>query len=128
MPGVALYDYLGRIDWVLTGEIVLIAFFWVGIVIGLWVTINFQRWYEKLVRMERTALLDRDEAMFVFTNVRARLAEIRARTAAVPDKAILSEGVQTAIRMLVKGERNPFQWGMLGMKLARTAWKVLKEK
>jgi hypothetical protein len=128
LPGVYLMEMLNRIDWVMTAKAVLIAFFWVAIVVGLWISLNFQRWYEQLVRMERTALLDRDEAMFIFTSIRSRLADIRERTAEMPEQTVLTQGVRSALTMLVKGERNPFQWGMLGLKLARSAWKVLKEK
>jgi hypothetical protein len=128
LPGVYLMNMLNRIDWVMTAEVVLLTFFWIAIIAGLWITINFQRWHELLVRMERNALLDRDEAMFIFTSVRARLADIRQRMAPMPEQATLAEGVQTAIGMLVRKEKNVFQWGMLGLKMARVAWKVLKEK
>jgi hypothetical protein len=121
-------EMLNRIDWVMTAKAVLLVFFWIAIIVGLWISLNFQRWYEQLARMERTALLDRDEAMFIFTSIRSRLADIRERTAAMPEQTVLAQGVRSALTMLVKGERNPFQWGMLGLKLARSAWKVLKDK
>jgi hypothetical protein len=125
-----IVDFLGQPFWLIAGKLVLCTIMLLMSFCGFYILFRFQELHDALANMEMNAMRSRDDAMFQFTAVRSRLADLRERGQAPDDdtQAAIVKGATAAVMLLLRRERGMLQWGMLGLKVARSAWAHFKQK
>lgn len=125
-------DFFNGIDWIGVAKVVLgFIMFCLGI-LCLYVTFSFRGWYDKLEQLEYEANQQSDEAILELSAARARMTILKNRLFAAPEEkpasAELMQHAGKVLMMALVKERSAFQWGMLGLNLARSAWAYWRNK
>lgn len=124
-----IIELLGQPFWLIVGKLVLASIMLFFSFCGFYILFRFQEIYNQLATAEMQAMRARDDAMFHFTAVRSRLADLKERSKAPDaDTQAIVKGATTAIMLVLRKERSMLSWGLLGLKVARSAWAHFKQK
>jgi Tfp pilus assembly protein PilN len=124
-----IYFVLSLPFWMVVGKVVLVIILLLFSFLCLYSLINARKWHQELINMEHQALLARDDAMFEFMSARAAIEAAKERVYARHNKQSQSEFTEQVVKnvgsllwMLLRKEQSLVQWGMVGAKLARSAF------
>lgn len=124
-----IYFVLSQPFWMVAGKIVLVVILLLFSFLALYTLINARKWHQELISLEHQALLARDDAMFEFMSARAAIEAAKERVYARHRKQSQSDMTEQIVKnvgsllwLLLRKEQSLVQWGMVGAKLARSAF------